>query len=139
MELPHSIKRFPYRPYSMGKTWNTCYFDDYPGVEFTQVAKTSRSFLEGTLQALGWKYAETGNNLCSMPLASPGMCPRVSNKKRKSKTCCTNWTAFSRKASSPSASLGVAWEAKLCARATLRMHLETSHGFLERMVEQALR
>ena len=45
---------------SLGKTWNTCYFDDYPGVEFTQTSKTSRSFLEGLLQALGWKFADSG-------------------------------------------------------------------------------
>ena len=45
---------------SLGKTWIKCYFDDFPGVELTRVAGSSRSFLEGLLKALGWSFAETG-------------------------------------------------------------------------------
>ncbi|OLP77373.1 hypothetical protein AK812_SmicGene42573 [Symbiodinium microadriaticum] len=45
---------------SLGKTWITCYFDDFPSVELTRLAGSSRSFLEGLLKALGWSFAETG-------------------------------------------------------------------------------
>ena len=45
---------------SLGKTWLTCYFDDFPGVELTRVAGSSRTFMEGLLKALGWQFAESG-------------------------------------------------------------------------------
>ena len=44
----------------LGRTWCTCYFDDFPRIEATKSAKSSRAFMEGLLKALGWKFAEQG-------------------------------------------------------------------------------
>ena len=45
---------------TLGKLWITCYFDDYPGVDPSVTSKSSRAFLEGLLQAVGWRYAAQG-------------------------------------------------------------------------------
>ena len=71
---------------SLGKTWLTCYFDDFPGVELTRVAGSSRTFMEGWLKALGWQLAESGKKaLPYAPVFHALACGRskltVSNKK----------------------------------------------------------
>ena len=38
---------------SLGRTWCTCYFDDFSGIEATKSAKSSRAFMEGLLKFLG--------------------------------------------------------------------------------------
>ena len=45
---------------SLGGVWATQYFDDFPNVETTELATSSRSFMEFLLHALGWKYAMEG-------------------------------------------------------------------------------
>ena len=44
----------------MGNVLTTQYYDDYPNVEFSPLAKSSQGFMEFLLQALGWKFATEG-------------------------------------------------------------------------------
>ena len=44
----------------MGNVLTTQYYDDYPNVEFSALAKSSQGFMEFLVQALGWKFATEG-------------------------------------------------------------------------------
>ena len=44
----------------LGSVWTTQYFDDYPNIEMTSLAASSRGFMEFLLNAVGWKFADTG-------------------------------------------------------------------------------
>ena len=73
---------------SLGKTWLTCYFDDFPGVELTRVAGSSRTFMEGLLKALGWQLAESGKTaLPYAPVFHALACGR-SKLTASNKKCC---------------------------------------------------
>ena len=44
----------------LGSVWTTQYFDDFPNIEMTSMAASSRGFMEFLLNAVGWKFADTG-------------------------------------------------------------------------------
>ena len=49
---------------SLGNVLATQYYDDYPNVEFFTLARSSQSFMEFLLQALGWRFATDGKKAC---------------------------------------------------------------------------
>ena len=44
----------------LGSVWATQYFDDFPNIEMTSLAASSRGFMEFLLNAVGWRFADTG-------------------------------------------------------------------------------
>lgn len=49
---------------TLGNVFATQYYDDYPNVEFSSLARSSQNFMEFILQALGWKFATDGKKAC---------------------------------------------------------------------------